>query len=82
MFFKSVLENFNVQVSRVNTFHILQPIHKGPFTFKLCMKGPLRLRSFVPGPQITEHHQIYSMVKFIEQNLIYILLYFSYKSLR
>jgi hypothetical protein len=39
-------KNSNAQNGRVNTFHILQPIHKGPSNFKLCMKGPLRFPNF------------------------------------
>jgi hypothetical protein len=34
------------QVGRVNTFHILQTIRKGPLTFKLCMKRPFRFSNF------------------------------------
>jgi hypothetical protein len=67
----------DLQVGRVNTFHILQTIRNGPLNFKLCMKRPLNfqiskfwVRSFVPWPQIIEQkcHQIYSTVKFVEQN--------------
>jgi hypothetical protein len=36
----------NAQVGRVNTFHILQTIRKGPLNFKLCMKRPLRFSNF------------------------------------
>jgi hypothetical protein len=33
-------------VGRVNTFHILQTIRKGPSNFKLCMKRPLGFSNF------------------------------------
>jgi hypothetical protein len=44
LIFKS--KKSDTQVRRVNTFHILQPMHKGPSYFKLCMKGPLRFPNF------------------------------------
>jgi hypothetical protein len=36
----------DAQVGRVNTFHILQTIYKGPLNLKLCMKRPLRFSNF------------------------------------
>jgi hypothetical protein len=36
----------DAQVGRVNTFHILQTIRKGPLNFKICMKRPLRFSNF------------------------------------
>jgi hypothetical protein len=37
---KIVEQKSDAQVGRVNTFHILQTIRKGPLNFKLCMKDP------------------------------------------
>jgi hypothetical protein len=36
----------DVQVRRVNTFHILQTIRKRPSNFRLCMEGTLRFLKF------------------------------------
>jgi hypothetical protein len=36
----------DAQVGRVNIFHTLQTMHKGPLNFKLCMKRPLRFSNF------------------------------------
>jgi hypothetical protein len=36
----------DVQVGRVNTFHILQTIRKEPLNFRFCMKRSLRFPSF------------------------------------
>jgi hypothetical protein len=40
------LKKSDAQVGRVNTFHILQTIYKGPLTFKLSMTRPLRFSNF------------------------------------
>jgi hypothetical protein len=42
-----IFKKYDAQVGRVNTFHILQSIRKGPSNFKLCMKKPLRLSNFL-----------------------------------
>jgi hypothetical protein len=42
----SEVKKSDAQVGRVNTFHILQNIRKGPSNFKLCMKRPLRFSNF------------------------------------
>jgi hypothetical protein len=36
----------DAQVGRVNTFHILLTIRKGPLNFKICMKRPSRFSNF------------------------------------
>jgi hypothetical protein len=36
----------DAQVGRVNTFHTLQTIRKGPLNYKLCMKRSLRFSNF------------------------------------
>jgi hypothetical protein len=36
----------DAQGGRVNTFHVLQPIYKGPSYYKLCLQGPLRFHDF------------------------------------